>query len=396
MKDAAGQARPKVLRAITRLNIGGPARHVLHLAKGMEGDFETSLLVGTPEPGEGSMDDLAGSLGIRPILLPSLQRGGGPLENLKAFWGLYRLCRRLRPDIVHTHTGKAGAIGRVAGWLAGVPVVLHTFHGHVLKGYFPPWKSRLLARIEGFLAGLSTRIYALSPSQRQELADLGAAPLEKIRVLPLGLDLEPLTPPLPRGRLRAEFGLPENALLIGCVGRLVAIKGHTVLLEAFRKIAGLHPDARLLLIGDGELRGEIASRIRSLDLEGRVLLTGFRHDLAAVYGDLDLAVLASFNEGQPVALIEAASAGIPIVATRAGGVGDLLEDHEGALLVPPGDAGALTLALDKALTELPRLRSSAMKKAEFFRSRYDHRRLCRNLTRDYRELLIKNKNNTTP
>ncbi len=374
--------RPRVLRIITRLNIGGPAQHVLFLADGMRADFETVLVTGAPDPTEGNMDDLAETLGVIPLRLPSLRRAPSPWQDLRALWSLWRLCRRLKPAIVHTHTSKAGLLGRLAARLAGVPGVLHTFHGHVFHGYFGPWGSRLAVLAERAMGALSTRLYAVSAAQKAELAALGIAPPDRIRVLPLGLDLDPLAPPLPRGTLRRELGLGEDAILIGCVARLAPIKAHDDLLAAFAKVPGAH----LLLIGDGERRPVIAQEIRQRGLEGRIHLLGWRRDLDAVYGDLDLAVLASRNEGLPVALIEAASAGVPVVATRVGGVTDLLGAHPAALLVPPGDPGALAGAMAQALGNLPQLRSLAVQLSGNFRRAYGRARLVEDLAREYRAL----------
>lgn len=378
--------RPRVLRIITRLNIGGPAQHVLFLASGLKGNFETVLVTGSPESAEGSMDDLAGALGVIPLRLPHLRRPLAPLADLRVLWSLWRLCRRLRPDIVHTHTSKAGLLGRLAARLAGVPVVLHTFHGHVFHGYFGTWASRLAVLAERAMGALSTRLYAVSLSQRAELIALGIAPPEKIVTLSLGLDLDPLAPQLPRGALRRELGLGDDALLVGCVARMAPIKAHGDLLEAFARIVAGHPAAHLLLIGDGEERPALEREILARELGNRVHPLGWRRDLPAVYGDLDLAVLASRNEGLPVALIEAAAAGVPIVATRVGGVPDLLGGHPAAILVPPGDPEALAAAMSRALGNLSRLRSLAVPASGNFRKAYGRARLVEDLERDYRAL----------
>lgn len=374
MPNATGGTR--VLRVITRLNVGGPARHVTVLAAGMRG-FDTTLVTGLPDPAEGDMGDLA--QGLERVVLPTLRRNPSPLDDLRTLWALWRLCRRLAPDIVHTHMAKAGALGRLAARLAGVPVVLHTFHGHVLHGYFPAWQSKLLVLAERLLGKMTTRIYAVSPAQRDELAALGVAQASKLRVLPLGLDLAPLAGPLPRGGLRKLLGLPADAVLIGCVARLAPIKAHDVLLEAFSRIPG---DAHLVLIGDGPLRAELEKR-----RTGRIHLTGWIRDLPMIYGDLDLAVLASRNEGLPVSLIEAAAAGVPIVATRVGGVGDLLGRHPAATLVPPGDPEAFAKALSATLDNLLGMKLLARDAAPAYRARYDQARLLADLTAEY-ELLL--------
>jgi len=273
--------RIKVLRIIARLNIGGPAIHTILLTAGLNNErFEPLLVTGVEGRREGSMLDLAAAKGVEPIIIPELRRNVGPQDALVALLRLYHLIRRERPQIVHTHTTTAGLLGRLAAKLAGVPVILHTFHGHVLRGYFGPLQSKALVWMERFLARLTDRIVTVSEGQRQELAGYGVAPLEKIVVVPLGFELEDLLScESHRGELRRELGLGDDVRLIGIIARLVPIKNHRLFFQAAKLVAEAVPQARFLVVGDGELREELEAYAHELELDERVLFIGWRRDL---------------------------------------------------------------------------------------------------------------------
>ncbi len=344
----------KVVRLIARLNVGGPAVHVILLseAMGREG-WQTLLVKGREGPKEGDMLALARAKGVSTHLLPELGRELAPAADLRSLVRLLGLLWRERPEVVHTHTAKAGAVGRAAALLynalaglSGRPraKLFHTFHGHVLRGYFGPAKSRLFLAVERWLARRSTALITLSEGLRRELVELGVAPEERFRVIPLGLELKPFLTATP-GQLRAELGLAPGAPLVGLVGRLVPIKAVDQFLEAAGAVAEARPEAHFVVIGDGELRGALEAQADALGLAGTVHFLGFRFDLERLYPDLDVVALSSRNEGTPVSLIEAMAAGRPVVATRVGGVPDLVEDGESGLLVPPDDPKALAEAI---------------------------------------------------
>ncbi len=321
--------RLKVARIIARLNVGGPARHCLLLSEGLRAHgFETLLLTGRLEPGEAGVlpDDAATTPGgVRIERVPGLRQPVSPRDDVRALLALVRLLRRERPDVVHTHTSKAGALGRVAAAIAGVPVVVHTFHGHVLDGYFPALPSHLVRLAERSLARLTARIVTLSPTLRDELsARFGVAGPERFEVIPLGRDLETFRAGAP-GRLRAELGVAPDAPLVGAVGRLVPIKDVPLLVRAFARVAAGRRDAQLVLVGDGPERPAIEAAVRARDLGDRVRLLGWRDDLPSIYADLDVLAVSSRNEGTPLAVIEAFAAGVPVVATRVGGVPDMFD-----------------------------------------------------------------------
>jgi glycosyltransferase involved in cell wall biosynthesis len=240
----------RVLRAITRLNIGGPAIHAVLLTRGLENDrFSTMLVSGLEGPHEGTMRDLATAHGVRPRIVAELGRELSPANDLRATLRMYRLIRRARPHVVHTHMAKAGTAGRLAAWFARVPIVVHTFHGHTFHSYFGPAKTALFLRIERALARITDRIVAVGEDQRREIAAYGVAPLDKIVPIPLGLEIEPmLHAEQERGRLRAELGLDEQAQLVGIVARLVPIKAHGVFLQAAARVRAAAPASRFLVV----------------------------------------------------------------------------------------------------------------------------------------------------
>ncbi|MFN8632491.1 MAG: glycosyltransferase family 4 protein [Chloroflexota bacterium] len=345
----------RVLRAITRLNIGGPAIHAILLTQGLQNDrFSSTLVTGLEGPREGSMRDLAERHGVQPRVLRELGREVSPLNDLRATLGMYRLIRSSRPHIVHTHMAKAGTAGRLAARLARVPIIVHTFHGHTFHSYWGPVKSRIFLEIERTLGKATDRVIAITEAQKADIAHYGVAPLRKIEIIPLGLEIEPmLEADRFRGRLRSELGIGHNQPLVGIVARLVPIKAHEIFLEAARIIRTAVPDATFLIIGDGERRAELEALARQLGVDGATRFLGWREDMREVYADLDVVTLCSNNEGSPVALIEALAAARPVVSTRVGGVPNVVHDGESGVLVPPRDPvafaeGILTLLRDPA------------------------------------------------
>jgi glycosyltransferase involved in cell wall biosynthesis len=318
-----------------------------------------------------------------------LGREISPFADLAVLWRLRKLVMEFRPHIVHTHTAKAGFLGRVAARWCRVPVVIHTFHGHVLRGYFGPLRTWLFRSLERALAGVTDALIAVSEGVARDLVLLGVAPRERFRVLPLGLRLEALTQPLPRGRLRSEAAFPRDAPVVGIVGRLVPIKDVPCLLEAATIVRKSRPDIYFSVIGDGQERSLLKSTAARLGLvPGGLHFHGWHKDLKAVYGDLDLVVNCSINEGTPVALIEAMAAGCPVVATAVGGNPDLLGEGRFGALVPPRDPPALARAIMEALGDG---RPEALQRTDEARRHvlrnYSADRLVADVDALYRELL---------
>ncbi len=384
--------RIRVLRVIARLNVGGPALHATLLTERLVPErYETRLVAGTEAAGEGNYLALRG----RPLeglhVLPALGREIRGGHDLAALVQLTRLIRDFAPHVVHTHTAKAGTLGRLAAVLAKVPVVVHTYHGHVLHGYFTPAVSRLFVAIERWLARRSDRLIAVSETVAAELLARGIGTAERFAVVPLGLDLERfLHAERARGELRAELGLAPGVPLVGIVARLVPVKAHEVFLAAAAGVARTVPEARFLVIGDGERRPALEAEAGRLGLGGRVRFLGWRRDLERVYADLDVAVLSSRNEGSPVSLIEAMAAARPVVSTRVGGVPDLVEDGVTGCLVPPADGPALAEAIRDLLANPERRQTLGLAGRKRVFPAFGAERLLSDIDRLYTTLLRHN------
>lgn len=341
--------RVRVAYLITRLNVGGPAVHVLLLAGRLDPDrFDAVIIAGAPAPREGELTSLPDLVRApRIVRVPGLGRRVAPLDDLRAFVNLVRVLRRERPDIVHTHMAKAGALGRIAARLLGIRVVIHTFHGNVLTGYFGRLRSGAFLAAERALARVSDAIVVLSPLQAAEIRRLAIAAEPRLALVPLGIELRPFLEAR-AGALRAELNVGVDAAIIGIVARLVPVKGVDLFLAAADLVARASPAARFVVIGDGQDRPSLGRRASEGALAGRVTFLGWRDDLPALYADLDVVVLSSHNEGTPTSIIEAMAAARAIVATAVGGVPDLLPPGTG-LLVPAGDVAALAAAIQRLL-----------------------------------------------
>lgn len=377
----------RIMRIIARLNVGGPAIHVALLTERLgPPDFESTLVCGVIGPNEGDMAYLAEERGITPIYVAELGRELSPLRDLLTLFKLWRLMRQMRPDVVHTHTAKAGFVGRIAAWLARVPVRVHTFHGHVFHGYFSPAKTRLFLALERFTARLSDRLITISPALKDELANTyHIAPTGKFEVIPLGLELAPFAQtPRHSGEFRARFDIPPDAPLIGLVGRLVPIKNHRLFLDMARQVRGTIPTAHFAIIGDGECRADAEATAREWGLSDAVIFIGWQQDLRSAYSDLDVLVISSDNEGTPTSVIQALAARVPVVSTAVGGVPDLLHNGAYGRLAPPGDARALADCVAAALNE-PDTAHADIQAAIL--ADYDITRLTSDLAALYRNLL---------
>lgn len=378
-----------VVRIIDRLNVGGPAIHAVLTARGLDRSrFRTVLVVGSVEPGEADMSYLLENTDVEPIVIPSLGRELRPLRDLRTAWELYRLLRRERPDIVHTHKAKAGAIGRAMAILAGVPVRVHTYHGHVFQGYFGPLKQRAFIGIERALGRVTTRLVALSAGLVDELAErYRIAPRERFTVVPLGFDLSPFASDnlaSLRGQLRREIGVGPDVPLVAIVGRMVPVKDHATFIASAELLARTRPDVHFVFVGGGELEQVVRDDVARRGLTNRMHLIGWQRDVARVYADVDVVALSSRNEGTPVALIEAMACGKPVVSTAVGGVPDLLDSGRRGELVPVGDPAALAAALERSLAQPAQARASAVRDEIW--AAYSGKRLCDDLGTLYSSL----------
>jgi glycosyltransferase involved in cell wall biosynthesis len=379
----------RICRIIGRLNIGGPAIHAILLTEGLRSrGYETMLVAGQEGPREGSLRDRAAQKGISLHFLPELGRDVRPARDLMALRKLVQLLRERQPEIVHTHTAKAGALGRIAARIAGIPIVVHTFHGHIMHGYFSHRATRFFLALERCLAMASTRILTLSEGLREELLRLRIGRPETVGVMPLGLELNGfLRSDTRRGELRRRLGLSPEVPLVGIIARLVPIKDHGTFLEAASELCRSRADVRFLIVGDGELRSSLEHRAHALGLSQCVSFLGWQRELEPIYADLDLAVLSSRNEGTPVSFIEAMAAGLPVVGTRVGGVPDLVEHGKTGLLVRPNDPKALSGAMETLLSDPDRRREMGRLAREAVYPTYSDAALIDHMDRFYSSIL---------
>ena len=402
----------KVLRIIARLNVGGPARHVVWLSQGLKSaGYETLLVAGVVPPGEDDMGYVAAEAGVTPYVVPQMSREVSPKDAL-TIWKLFRLMLRERPAIVHTHTAKAGTVGRVAGllyrWLTlsvlfGRPRrcrFVHTYHGHVFHSYYGPLKTRLFLLIEKILARCVTdRIIVVSHQQRREINEnFRVGSPEQFAVIPLGIDLSLYADwekrrPSARPELRAD----ENVVLIGIVGRLTEIKNHKLFLAAAARLQKLtNSTVRFVIIGDGNLRNGLEAQAKSLGLRDSVSFLGTRKDPENFYPALDIVALTSLNEGTPLTLIEAMANVRPVVATAVGGVVDLLGQSqlevdgyticERGISVRTGDGEGFAQALARLIEDEKLQRNLGRHGLDFVTRHYAKERLLADMSELYAQL----------
>ena len=398
MQDSS-RRHTKIVRIIARLNVGGPAKHVVWLTSGLEAaKYRTLLVTGSVPPGEEDMGYFADEAGVTPVYIPEMSREIS-LKDAVTTWKLFRLLLRERPDIVHTHTAKAGTVGRVAGlfyrWLTpGVLIgrprackFVHTYHGHVFHGYYGRLKTGVFLTIERLLAKVVTdRLVVVSEQQRDEInKTFRVGRPDQIRVIRLGLDLNVFSNYASRrAQFRSQLNVDDETVLVGIVGRLTEIKNHEMFLESVARLK--RERARYVIVGDGSLRERLELKAKSLGIEKVVIFAGGRKDPEYFYPALDIVALTSRNEGTPLTLIEAMANGRPVIATLVGGVVDLLGNDRG-LGVRPDDveafaAGLRTLIKDKMLRD--KLGRSGF---EFVEQNYRKERLLEDIEDLYGELV---------
>ena len=407
----------KIVRVIARLNVGGPAKHVAWLTAGLQdGEWKSLLVAGAVPPGEEDMSYFAEALGVRPLLLKEMSREIS-LKDALTIWKLYRLFKREQPDVVHTHTAKAGTVGRSAGllyrWLTPATLIgrprrchfIHTYHGHIFHGYYGRLKSRVFLLIEKMLARLITdRIIVIGQQQRQEIHDtFGVGRAEQFVVIPLGLDLGIFAKPQERRQIfRDELGVQPDEILVGIVGRLTEIKNHELFLRTVarfkdkRSSSAAPASVRFAVIGDGTLRAGLERQAAALGLQDDVIFTGSRKDPENFYAGLDVVALTSKNEGTPLTLIEAMANGISVISTAVGGVVDLLGEPESenpqyqicrrGIRVPPNDSVAFAAGLERLVNDAGLRKELGARGREFVMRNHSRERLLDDIRALYREL----------
>jgi glycosyltransferase involved in cell wall biosynthesis len=355
------QGRIKVVHVITRLDRGGSAQNTLLTCLGLTERYELVLVHGLSL--ESQMTDWekkavesgikeANTRGIKVVAIPSLVRKISPVQDLRAFFCLWRLMIQEKPSIVHTHTSKPGILGRWAAKMAGVPIIVHTPHGHVFFGHFGPLASRFFLMVERLMAFITDRMVALTEGEKNDYIAFSICDPDKIVTIHSGVEIDRyMTAEVDIEDKKKSLGLDPKGLVVGTVGWLLPIKGPMHLLNAMARVWQSHPETSLVFVGKGDLEKELREEALRMEASGRVSFLGWRDDIPEIMQILDIFVLPSLNEGMGRVLVEAMAAGKPVVASRVGGIPDLVKHGQNGLLVEPGDVTGLSLAIRKLLID---------------------------------------------
>ncbi|MDZ4822690.1 MAG: glycosyltransferase [Flavobacteriales bacterium] len=389
----------KILRIINRFNLGGPTYNAAHLTRYLSPKYETKLIGGAPLPEEEHSGFILDNLGLQYSELKEMKRGVNALSDVWAWREMSRIIKEYRPDIVHTHAAKAGALGRMAAWRNKVPIIVHTFHGHVFSQYFNSVKTGLIKKTERFLASKSDAIVAISESQKRELVHVHRICSEnKVRVIPLGLDLLRFSVAREKRReiFRKKYLLEGNEFALGIIGRFAAVKNHNLFFDALKLLASTHPQKKFkaFVIGDGTTKREMIKYCAPLrvsekpDADAQIIFTSWIKNMEEVLPGLDCVVLTSLNEGTPVSLIEAQAASVPVISTDVGGVQDCMIHNQTGILLHSFDEAELT---DSILNlHDPALRfQMGQKGCEFVNSKFSWQRLVADMDQLYTELALR-------
>ena len=387
--------KPRVLRIINRFNVGGPTYNAAYLTKYLEDDFETMLIGGEKQESEASSLYITEKLGLTIKVIPEMTRSIGIVNDIRAYRSISKLIKEFRPDIVHTHASKAGAIGRLAAKRNKVPHIVHTFHGHVFEHYFGKVKTRLIITLEQVLASFTDRIIAISTAQKHDLSKrFNICPDTKIQIIPLGFELGKFSDSVDakRAQFRNTFNLVENQVAVGIIGRLVPIKNHRLFLDVLSDLKKRNIVVKAFVIGDGELKEDLIDYAISVNLtvEGDAadfVFTSWIKNIDEVISGLDIVALTSRNEGTPVSLIEAQAAGKAVVSTEVGGVRDVVINGKSGLLCPDNDVKTFSEALEKLILNENMRKQMGEKGMQFASEKFHVDRLVANTKKVYLELL---------
>ena len=383
----------KILRIINRFNLGGPTYNAAYLTKYLEGEYETLLIGGNHEKSEKSSMHILEDLEIKPIIIPEMQRSINPLLDRIALKKIREIIEEFKPDIIHTHAAKAGALGRKAAYNAGIKQIYHTFHGHVFHSYFGKIKTNIYKKIERDLAKKTTKIIAISPIQKEELSKVHKiCKPEKIEVIPLGFDLSKFykNKEAKREKFRKKWRIKDSEVAIGIIGRLVPIKNHLFFIKAINQvISSCSIPIRFFIVGDGEEKENIIEYINEFNINystddkvATIQLTSWIKEIDEVNAGMDIICLCSLNEGTPVSLIEAQASGKPIVTTRTGGIENIVIENKTALI---SEINNLNLFVENLITFI----NSKEKRKQFTElgvkksKEFDYKILIKNIKRLY-------------
>ncbi len=392
---------PRVLRIINRLNLGGPTYNAAYLTKYLAPEFETLLVSGMKDDSEESSEFIVESMGIKPVYISNMQREINLKNDFDSYKQLSKIIKEFKPDIVHTHAAKAGTLGRIAAWNNDVPVIIHTFHGHVFHSYFGPLKTKLFIGIEKMLSSISTGIIAISDEQKKDLCEkYCVSKSAKTHIVPLGFDLERFAQnkDIKRQDFRKKYHLKDETIAVGIIGRLVPVKNHTLFINAWKNISSPYGDkAHAFIIGDGEDRLKIESLCNELGIlfntpdnkvdGANLTFTSWIKEVDWAMAGLDIIALTSFNEGTPVSLIEAQAAGKPILSTNVGGLSNAVLEGETCLLSDSDDLLAFTENLTRLLGDKSLRDKMSLAGPAFAMEHFTYLRLVKDIRNLYYELL---------
>lgn len=334
--------KPRLLIVLNRLSVGGPATNILSTAAALSNSFEILLVAGEPLQDEQSAEYLLAQYhGFRVEKLATLKRAVIPLMDIRSYYRIKKIIREFKPHIVHTHGAKPGLVGRIAAWRLGVPVIVHTFHGHVFHSYFNPFISGAIVKMERLLSKITTAVVAINQQLQTELVHTyQIAQKEKIKLINLGLATEKFhdADGSKRKKFRSEFELSENEIAIGIAGRLVPVKQHQLFIEVAEKLIRTgKKNIRFFIVGDGHEKANLQKLLAEKNIQfsdseatrskkSLFIFTSWRSDMDCVFAGLDIVMLTSLNEGSPVSIMEAMAAAKPVVATNVGGVPELVQN----------------------------------------------------------------------
>ena len=392
---------PKVLRIINRFNLGGPTYNAALLSKYLSPEFETLLYGGAIDKTEGDASFIVRNLGIEPLFIPEMHRSLNLFQDIKAYKKIKKIILEYKPDIVHTHASKAGALGRLAAYKCGVPVIVHTFHGHVFDKYFSILSSTFYINIERYLAKKSSKIIVLSDKQKNDIVNkFKICPEEKVEIISLGFDLDKFQENIDvkRKNFRNEYQIADDEIAIAIIGRLVPIKNHELFLNAVKYVSSrTNKKLKVFIVGDGESKNDIQKKAVELNLQFTenksesknhlITFTSWIKEIDVVVAGSDIIALTSLNEGTPVSLIEAQAGNKPIVSTNVGGIENVVIPGETALLSPNNDMQAFAENLLK-LVESEDLRNKLSQQGwENVKKKFHFMRLVNDIKNLYNNLL---------
>ena len=388
----------KVLRIINRFNIGGPTYNATFLTAFLGDDYETMLVGGLPDKGESDSLYILDKYGVKPVLIEEMVREPNPISDRKAYKKLKQIIKEFKPDIVHTHASKAGALGRKAAYACGVPIVVHTFHGHVFHSYFGRIKTGIIKTIERKLAKRTDAIVAISEIQKNELTEIHRiCSKEKVTVIPLGFDLQPFQDSklTSRGTTKKKYGIHSDEIAIAIIGRLAPIKNHDYFLDVMEGVLEKTSfSIKCFIVGDGSERRLIEKRVEKINAKhnNSIFLTSWISNIGEFNAGMDLICLTSKNEGTPVSLIEAQACGIPVITTEVGGVRDIVVEGETGFIVPIENKNLFIERVVSLVENENKRLIMSQNGWNHVREKFSYETLVKNMDELYRSLIEKKKN----